>query len=263
MPDSPEYLTRKREFRRLVTVYGRNAVMEALRDDSLTLHCLHLADSNRRAAVLDEMQALADRRGLEVRYHSRQALSRISRNARQDQGVALDVRCPDFRDLDEMLDVGHPLPRNLLALDGITNPQNLGMILRSAVAGHIDGVLWSRGGNASLGPLVIKASAGTLFRAPLLHCDSIEDALVRCRAAGYEVCSLRADATQSLYALTNDRPRVFVLGNETTGVSPAVESVADFGVAIPMRNGVESLNVAVTAALIAFAPGLAGDHLDR
>lgn len=248
----------------MLTVYGRKPALEVLLDPALECHALHLADSNRDSETIERLREAARRRGIPVKEHSREALSRISRNGRQDQGVAVDVVCPAFTELDDWLaDLPGRPARRLLVLDGITNPQNLGMIIRSAAAGGIDGILWSRRGNAALGPLVVKASAGTVYRAPLVSCDETGGALRACRDAGVEICILAADAALSLF---EHRPRghcAYVLGNETEGVSGQVRALADTALAIPMANGVESLNVAVTASLIAYAGQLAGPHLDR
>ena len=149
------------------------------------------------------------------------------------------------------------MPRQrLLALDGITNPQNLGMIVRSAAAGNIDGLIWARKGNAAPGPLVIKASVGTLYRAPVLSCVDLPDALASCREHGMDVCTLEAGASVSLFDYRPQGHSVFVLGNETSGVSRAAAAHASMGLSIPMNNAVESLNVAVTASLIAYAEHL-------
>jgi 23S rRNA (guanosine2251-2'-O)-methyltransferase len=252
------YAQKKAFFDRVLTVYGRKPALETLQDISLQCHTLHLADSNRESGIIAELLALAASRGVPVRRHSREQLARISKNGRQDQGVALDVLCPAFRRLDAYLQqLGDAAPQRLLALDGISNPQNLGMIVRSAAAGAIDGIIWSRKGNAALGPLVIKASAGTLYRAPLLLCATLPEALEDCRGAGLEVCTLEADAALSLFDYRPTGHCVFVLGNETSGVSGKVSGLADRALAIPMNNGVESLNVAVTASLIAFSATLA------
>lgn len=249
-----DYATKKAYFDRMITVYGRKPVLEALRDPDLDCRTLHLAQSNRPGGIVADLTAAATSRGVQIQHHSREALSRISRNGKQDQGVALDVFCPAFRPLQAYLaDLGGLDQQRLLALDGITNPQNLGMVIRSAAAGYIDGIIWSRQGNAAPGPLVIKASAGTLYRAPVLNCPSLTDALRQCAEAGMEICTLAADATQSLFQHRPTGHCVYILGNETHGVSPEVAALADRGLAIPMNNGVESLNVAVTASLIAFA----------
>jgi 23S rRNA (guanosine2251-2'-O)-methyltransferase len=240
-----------RPFDQFITVYGRKAVLEALRDAELRCFRLHFADSNKPAPILREMETIAGERGVEILIHGKRELSRISRKGSQDQGVALDVMCPAFSALDDFLEQPRRA-RRVLAADGITNPQNAGMLVRSAVAGGIGGILWPRSGNAALGPLAIKASAGTLFRAPLVRCGELDDALRQCQSAGYRVCVLDAGATDSLFEQADDMATIYVLGNETSGVSKAVDALADTRVNIPMQAGVESLNVAVTAALIAY-----------
>lgn len=252
MSDSPEYRRRRAFFDRVLTVYGRKPVLEVLQNPALDCHTLHLAESNREQGIVATLRTLAEERSVPVKTHSREALARISRNGRQDQGVAVDVLCPAFSGVDEALDT-LPAGARLLALDGITNPQNLGMIVRSAAAGAIDGILYARRGNAALGPLVIKASAGTLYRAPLLMCEALPEALTQCRERGLAICTLSAEASDSLFDYRPGGGAVFVLGNETEGVSPAARRLATRELAIPMRNGVESLNVAVTASLIAYA----------
>ncbi|MFK7978067.1 MAG: TrmH family RNA methyltransferase [Halioglobus sp.] len=253
------YQKKKARFERMLTVYGRNAVRETLNDLSLTCHALHLADSNRESKAITELLALATNRGIEIQRHNRDALARISKNGKQDQGVALDVVCPAFGTVDGFLADGLRSKQRmrLLALDGISNPQNLGMIIRSAAAGAIDGIVLARKGNAALGPLVIKASAGTVYRAPLLLCDTLPEALSKLQAKGANVYCLAADGAASVFEKSADSNfeeiTVYVLGNETEGVSSAVRGLADAALHIPMGNGVESLNVAVSASLIAYA----------
>jgi 23S rRNA (guanosine2251-2'-O)-methyltransferase len=262
MADSADYTRKKALFSKMLTVYGRKPALEALADSNLQCHALHLADNNRESGVVTQLRDQAQRRDIPVRVHSRAELARISKNGKQDQGVAVDIICPAFTSLEDFLPrLQQPSPLRLLALDGISNPQNLGMIIRAAAAGQVDGILWSRKGNAALGPLVIKASAGTIYRAPLLLSPSLPEALRACRDAGAQICTLEAGASLSLFEF---RPRthcVYVLGNETEGVSAEARAIADTGLSIPMNNGVESLNVAVTASLIAYAGLL--DYLDR
>jgi len=259
MPEPSSYEDKKAFYARVLTVYGRKPVLEALQDSQLQCHALHLAQSNREAGIIGDIKQLAASRDVPIKLHSREELARISKNGKQDQGVAVDIVCPAFNTLEQYLESlqGKP-PQRLLALDGISNPQNLGMIIRSAAAGNIDGIIWSRKGNAALGPLVIKASTGTLYRAPLLLCATVAEALHECRNRGVEICTLAADAAQSLF---EHKPRghcIYVLGNETEGVSAAVRRLTDTALSIPMDNGVESLNVAVTASLIAYT-----HYLDR
>jgi 23S rRNA (guanosine2251-2'-O)-methyltransferase len=237
----------------LLTVYGRKPVLEALQDNKLEAERLHIAHFNKRGGIMDEIMMAAANRGIEVREHERAALARISRNGKQDQGVALDIRCPDFAELDSINVLAKSPNTRLLALDGITNPQNAGMIVRSAAAAGIDGILWPRKGVAALGPLVIKASAGTLFRAPIVHCEDAVSAIEQCQRWGITVATLRADGEQTVFSHQPKGAMVYVLGGESGGVSPKVAALADMGLSIPMSNSVESLNVAVTAGILAYA----------
>ncbi|MGK2913772.1 MAG: TrmH family RNA methyltransferase [Porticoccaceae bacterium] len=252
-PTPTVYAERKRFFDRLLTLYGRKPVLEALQDADIPVYRLHLADSNRREGIINAILALAQQRGVEIVYHSRAELSRISRNQRQDQGVAIDLRCPNYRDSRELIDQRDPeQPFQLIALDRITNPQNLGMIIRSVCASPLTGLLLPSSGCAPLSPLVIKASAGTLLRCPIFRCTDLADTLPALAARGADICVLSADGGQLLGDYRPTGSVVYVLGNETEGASPAIERCATRRLCIPMANGVESLNVAVAAALIAF-----------
>ncbi|MCV6605818.1 MAG: RNA methyltransferase [Porticoccaceae bacterium] len=248
------YQDRKRFFDSLLTIYGRKPVLEALRAPELTVYRLHLADSNRMEGTLKEILQAAQQRNVEILYHSRKELARISRNGKQDQGVAADLQCGNYRHYREFLQQPGRQQFRVIALDGITNPQNLGMIIRSVCASGCDGLLLPQKGCASLSPLVIKASVGTLFQCPILRCDRLSDALDEFRSAGAQVCTLSSHSRETLQDFQPEGAVVYVLGNETEGVSPAVMERSDTQLCIPMHNSVESLNVAVTAALVAFKP---------
>lgn len=250
--DSPAYLEKKRFFDSLMTVYGRKTVLEALQDPATYIYRLHLASSNKSAEIIDEIIDLAKAKGAEITYHDRQALSRISKNAAQDQGVAADLQLRGYQLYDEFIANNPQKKYTLLALDGVQNPQNLGMIIRSACAGNIDGILLPQKGNAQIDPLVIKASAGTVFRAPLLRCKDLKEALIDFKKNGATLCALSSHAQTELKKFSPAGPCIYVLGNESEGVSKEVDNLCNERICIPMNNGVESLNVAVTAALIAF-----------
>lgn len=249
--DSEIYLKRKAEFAKMLTVYGRLTVLEALQDRHIQAKKLHLADSNRKAAVLDEIEALAKKRGAMIEYHDRKSLSRISKNSKQDQGVALDLMPSGFKELDQGQCFTEHSDAEFIALDRVTNPQNLGMIIRSVCASRLAGLILPRQGCAKLDALVIKASAGTLFRAPIIRCDSLQDALKTAQKNGVEIVGLDLQAEQKLADFQTNSTALFVLGNESDGISDATRTFCSTQVKIPMENNVESLNVAVTASLIA------------
>jgi 23S rRNA (guanosine2251-2'-O)-methyltransferase len=250
MQDSKEYLAKKAFFDKVLTIYGRNAVMEALEDKAVTIHKLHLSKSNKDADVLEKMKSIAKKREIEVKYHDKQSLSHISKNAKQDQGVALDIVLEHFGDEEGFMQ-SHKSYR-ILALDGISNPQNLGMIIRSCAAGNVDAILLPTKGAAQISPLVIKASAGTLFKMPIIKTTNLKKTLESFKSEGADIYSLSSYASHSYKEQSYTNKTIFVLGNESEGVSQAVESICTESIAIPMKRGVESLNVAVTASLLAF-----------
>lgn len=238
-----------------LTIYGRKPVLEALNDPTLSPQRLHLADSNRDGGIVSQIETAAKRCDIPISYQDRLALSRISKNGKQDQGVALDLFCPNYNTLDGFLSQ-KPQGRNSgfkgLLLDGITNPQNVGMIIRSSCAAGIDAIFYPKKSVAALGPLVIKASVGTAFRAPIVLCEDALSCVRALKARGIQIAVMDSHAEKSLFDQSDHSDTVFVLGGETDGASDTIKNAANISLRIPMKNGVESLNVAVTAALIGF-----------
>jgi 23S rRNA (guanosine2251-2'-O)-methyltransferase len=237
---------------RFVTVYGRKPVLEALADPALEVDKVLLADSARGPAAGEILHA-ARQRGVPVQRVTAHRVKVLAGNGKQDQGVLADVVAPRMRPLEAAL-AERRAPRSVLLLDGITTPANVGMILRAATAAGIEGIVVPRHGVAGIDPLVVKASAGVAFRAPVLRCPSAADAAEQLRGAGYRLYGLDGGARETLFTARIDpRDRVaFVLGGETAGVSEQVRPLIQTWLAIPMTSGVESLNVATAAAVLSY-----------
>jgi 23S rRNA (guanosine2251-2'-O)-methyltransferase len=135
-------------------------------------------------------------------------------------------------------------------LDGITTPANVGMIVRAAVGAGLQGIVVPTQGVADIGPLVMKASAGVAFRAPLLRVRSAAEAAQMLTAAGFELVALHAGGTVDLWQAEFGVRTAFVLGGEHAGVSDQVASLVNRSVRIPLANDVESLNVATAGAVV-------------
>lgn len=247
MQDSQEYKDKKAYFEKIITLYGRNVVIEILQDTTIEIHKLHLSNSNKTDGSISTILSLAKKKGIEITYHDKNALSRISKNAKQDQGVAVDIISRSYQNAIEIKKLKN---FRIIALDGIHNPQNLGMIIRSCAAGNIDGIILPKKNSAKISALVIKASAGTLFKLPIYYCNTLEEILKD--LLDTKIYLLSSYAKSSVYDLSPSDKSIFVLGNESSGVSPEVEKLCNDSLKIPMNREVESLNVAVTASLIAF-----------
>ena len=130
---------------------------------------------------------------------ARERVKLLAGNGRHDQGVIADVVATEMSSLRSYLERRGDVPDQLLLLDGITTPANVGMILRSATAAGIDGVVVPHRGVASLDPLVVKASAGTAFRAPVLRARTAGEAAADLVEAGRTLIGLSAGSSSILF----------------------------------------------------------------
>ena len=233
-------------------MYGRLAVLEALADAEVTVARV-LLDRTQRGQLAEEVLAAAARRGVLVKRLPPEKISRISGDARHDQGVVADIAAGGIEPLDTWLDrLGPGATTSVLVLDGVTNPANVGMIIRSVAGAGLSGVVLPEAGSPNIGPLVIRASAGIALHAAVLRCPTAAEGVAALAAAGLVVHGLRAEEADVLFTAELPDRAAYVVGNETDGVSPAVTALVDRWLAIPLADGVESLNVASAATIVAF-----------
>lgn len=235
-----------------ITVYGRKPVLEALTDPALNVDKVLVAERAHGDTMAEILDAAAHR-GVPVQRVSAHRVKVLAGNGRHDQGVLADVVAPRMRPLERALERLRS-PAAVLVLDAVTNPANVGMILRTATAAGLDGVVLPRRGVPAIDPLVVKSSAGVAFHAPVLRTATAEQACRSLRAAGFAILGLSGAAPDaaSLFDATTPPRVAYVLGNETSGISPAVAAQLTGWVTIPMAGGVESLNVASAAAVVCF-----------
>lgn len=235
-----------------ITVYGRKPVLEALTDPALQVDKVVVAEQARGTSLQEVLDAAAAR-DIPVQRVSAHRVKVLAGNGRHDQGVLADVVAPRMRPLDAALGTLRG-PAAVIVLDAVTNPANVGMILRTATAAGFDGVVMPRRGVPAIDPLVIKSSAGVAFHAPVLRTATAEQACQALRDAGFAVLGLSGavPGAASLFDDTTPRRVAYVLGNETSGISAAVAGRLTGWVTIPMTGGVESLNVASAAAVVCF-----------
>ncbi|MDH4146025.1 MAG: RNA methyltransferase, partial [Acidimicrobiia bacterium] len=178
---------------RYVTLYGRKPVLEALEAPDVDVAKVFLVAGSGGAAV-EAIVAAAAKRGVEVERVRVEFVTSLTRNGRQHQGVAADVTAPELSGLDTFLERrrGRHHATSVLVLDGVTNPANLGLALRSAAAAGLHGVVVPRRNTAELGPLAVKASAGVALRAPIVRCDTAAEAVAALAEARFHVVGLDA-----------------------------------------------------------------------
>ncbi|GAC1308415.1 MAG: RNA methyltransferase [Acidimicrobiales bacterium] len=235
----------------LITLYGRMPVLEALRDDRASVTRIVIARSAQGETV-ERILAEASRRSVRVERSDERRVTHLSGNGRHDQGVVAQIATPGLGALDDWLAVRSSGSVRLVLLDGVTNPSNVGMIIRTVAAAGLDGVVLPRAGSPGVGPLVVKASAGVALTATVLGSPTAAAATRAARAAGLTVVGLRSQAASPLWSSELPQRAVYVFGNETEGISEVVGALVDLWCSIPLDGGVESLNVASAATVVAF-----------
>ncbi|MGE5653044.1 MAG: TrmH family RNA methyltransferase [Bacillota bacterium] len=255
--NSPEYLAKKRYYSQFLTVYGKKTILDILTDSPDVEFAKILIAEKVKGDLIDQIVAIAKQRKITIEFTTPERISRISKNKNQDQGIVADIRTPSYASLADFLaQAKHGFA--LIALDGVTTVENVGMIIRSVAASGVDGLLIPKKGCPNINqPLVIKASAGTIFKTIIINCEELSDALRELKESGVAICSLAAGGQVDLFSHQPTRSTVYVLGNEATGISPQTAQMTDTIISIPMANRVESLNVAAAATLVAYQAGRA------
>jgi 23S rRNA (guanosine2251-2'-O)-methyltransferase len=229
---------------------GRNPVVEALRAEIPTT-ALYVAlglDSDER--VTESVQRAADR-GIAVLEVSRSELDKMTGGILH-QGIGLQVPPYRYADLDDVLAraIEAPDPALLVALDGVTDPRNLGAVVRSAAAFGAHGVIVPERRSTPMTATAWRTSAGAAARLPVARVTNLVRALKSAQQAGLVVVGLDADGEIGLDDLEAAvDPLLLVVGSEGRGLSRLVGETCDLRVSIPMTAATESLNAGIAAAV--------------
>ncbi len=139
-----------------------------------------------------------------------------------------------------------------LLLECLQDPGNLGTLIRTAAATEIDGIWLSEDSVELDNPKVLRSSAGAWFRVPLAVTSNLSDLVKSYQRQGVQVIATRSQAARTYWQVDFTRPTLILLGNEGAGLSAELLSLADQTVSIPLAGNVESLNVAIAAALLLY-----------
>ena len=234
-------------------VIGRNAVVEALRA-AMPVSAVYVAEGTERDGRLREVFRVAADRGISLLEVARVELDRITSGA-VHQGVAARVPAYEYAHPDDLLDRAAEAgePALIVALDSVTDPRNLGAVVRSAAGFGAHGVLVPERRSAGMTTAAWKTSAGAAARVPVAQATNLTRQLKAYQEAGCMVVGLAADGDVSLTDLDlADGPLVLVVGSEGAGLSRLVSETCDQLVSIPMATGLESLNASVAASVVLY-----------
>lgn len=228
-------------------VFGIEPVREMLAADAAAVHTLFVRarDEGRFAAQIAQVR----RAGGVVKAVEDAELVRMAGSEARHQGMVAQVRAYRYAELEELLSAR---PDPLLVIDGVTDPRNLGAILRSAEGAGVAGLILARDRSAEITPAAIKTSAGAWVHLRIAQCGNVAQTLERLKKMEYWVAALAPEGNVELYDLDVTRHLAIVVGAEGEGLRRLVKEKSDFLIRIPMAGRVSSLNVAVATGITLF-----------
>ena len=232
-------------------IEGRNAVSEAIRSGR-TINKVFLADGD-TDRTLGRLAAMAKDAGAVVVRIDRRRLNEMSLTGAH-QGIIASVAVHGYATIDEILAAAEakgeaPL---IVLCDELSDPHNLGAILRTAECAGAHGVIIPKRRSVGLTAVVGKASAGAVEYMPVARVSNIAAAIRELKERGVWVFGTAADGALPLYSADLRGPAAIVIGNEGEGMSRIVAESCDFKVSIPMKGHISSLNASAAAAILLY-----------
>ena len=231
-------------------VAGKNSVVEALRA-KVPAKELVVAIKVEIDEKISEAIRLAKNADLPIKELPRRALDDLTGSSNH-QGVALVIKPFNYTEFEKLI-TNAKKPMMLIGLDGITDPHNLGAVVRSAAAFGADGVVIPERRNAAMTGSAWKASAGAAARMPISQVTNLVRSIQDAKKAGCFVVGLDAQGDATLAKMNLATESIFIIvGSEGKGLSRLVREKCDLVVSIPMQSSVESLNASVATAIVMY-----------
>ena len=249
-PDNHQEFTTKRNFDDWI--WGKHSVYEALCSDRAInrIWCTsEIFSSDKFYILLKDLKA----KGVLIEEVSWNRLSQLTYGA-SHQGVALQLACSKTISLEQLIEISKHNCANpiILALDGITDPHNVGAIIRSAEAFDCKGIIIPQRRSAGLTGTVAKVAAGALEHLQVSRVVNLNRALDELKKNGFLILGLSGDGQLSISNFLEKAPLVVIVGSEDKGISLLTQKKCDFLLNIPLKGKTSSLNASVAAAISLF-----------
>lgn len=204
------------------------------------------------AAEMSEVRRLCEQHGVSQKTVSREQLD-VWSEGNKHQGVIAELTEFRFSDLERVVEAtADAATACVLVLDQVQDPQNLGAIIRTAAGMGADAVIIPKDRAAGITPTVVRSSAGLVFRVPIVQVTNVSRALEELKSHGFWVVGTFMDGEKTPWEMDLRMKSAIVMGGEHKGIRQLVERNCDFRVRIPLREGAESLNVGVAAAVLLY-----------
>jgi 23S rRNA (guanosine2251-2'-O)-methyltransferase len=231
-------------------IYGINPLLEMFRSHPAMLEKIVVAEGRERGAV-QKILKLAAENGVPVESAGRDTVEKLAPH-HVHQGVVGLCREHAYATLDDVIANRHKGSKYSLVilLDSVTDPQNLGSIIRTAHCCGANGVIIPENRSASVTASVAKASAGAVYCLPTAMVVNIVRTIEYLKEKGFWIYGAAAESEVSLYTPEYEGDIGLVMGSEGKGIRPLIRKKCDFLISIPMRGELTSLNVSVAAGII-------------
>jgi 23S rRNA (guanosine2251-2'-O)-methyltransferase len=235
----------------LQLIYGIHPITEAMSHDGGAIKELIVAAGRGRVAIRNIL-ALASQKAIPVVFKDRPYLDNVT-GCKSHQGVVALCEAYVYAEVDDVIG-NRPRPSNslVLVLDGVTDPQNLGALIRTAHCLGVNGIIIPENRAAAVTAAVIKASAGTAKRTPVAQVINLSRTIEYLQERDFWIYGADATGGADIEKFDDDGPVALVMGNEGKGLSSLVRRKCDFLLRIPMVGKVGSLNVSVAAGIILY-----------
>lgn len=253
------FLTKKISF---VYIFGRNAVQEALSKSQASDGVRNiekiLLQYGADTTPIQAIRRLAEAKNIPVSLMDKRKFQALEREVCEEpgraQGVLALTAAVKTLTVSDLIDTSFAVTETplLIALDGITDPHNLGAIARSAECAGFNGMIVPEQRSAPLSGIAMKTSAGALEHLPVAKTSHLVKALEDARNAGFEILALDADGDSVYSTNAYKEAVVLVVGSEGFGISKQVRAVCTNTISIPLHGNIPSLNASVAAGVVMF-----------
>lgn len=237
-----------------IYIYGKHALMEALSHAPQVLDRVFLAKEQSDAVLKDAIRAAGITMSSLGSNKAPKGISGLP-VGQAHQGVVgrvlLDKLIQPYKEFISGLKIDSDTA--IILLGEVQDPHNVGAIIRSAAAFGVSGVLIPKHNQAPITGAVVKVSAGMAFRVPIVGIDNINMVVRDLKERGFWVYGLDGSVEKTVSDEKYDKPTVFILGNESSGIRQKTRELCDMLVSVPINSQCESLNVAASTAVTLFA----------
>lgn len=233
-------------------IYGRKPVLEYLKNAQPGSGAELCIFKNAHGKIIDILISEAKAKKITITYHDKGFFQNLTSSS-EHQGIVLKFRTPQIKSGDsDIMGLAAGKKGVIVFLDEITDPHNVGSIIRSAEALGCSGIIITKTNSPGINPTVVKASAGATAHMPVQSITNVTGFLENAKKSGFWIIGTSDHGDKTPGDIAGYRPAIIIIGSEGKGMRRIVEEHCDFIVQIPLTGKVSSLNASVAAGIVIY-----------